>query len=134
MRSSVILGPVVGLVVGSRAPVVLELSLGVVALYPVEYCVHGFGVVWLDVVGNNAMCCAVVSLDWHWGLHLAHLFEEVSHQDCFAGVDVEDTKFGFGCTGHDGLEYLGDAENGAIVGWVIDVRQTEIMAANLTSY
>ncbi len=53
---------------------------------------------------------------------MAHLFEELSHGYCFMGVDVEGAKFGFGCTGHAGLEYIGDVENSAIVGWVWDVR------------
>ncbi len=99
-------GPVDSLVVGSWAPVVLKLALVITAAKPMDSHVHCFSVTWLDAVGDDTMCCAVVSLDGCRML-VAHFFEEVSHWDCFAGVDVEDTKFGFGCTGHDGLENFG---------------------------
>ena len=98
-------GPIVSLVVGSWTPVVAELVLGVTAPQPVELHVRYFGALWLNVVGDNAMGYAVVGLDGCGRLLVAHLFEEVSHGDCFMGVNVKSTKFGFGCTGHDGLEY-----------------------------
>ncbi len=125
-------GPIVGLVVGSWAPVVAELALEVTAPQPVELHVHRFGAVWLDVVGDDAMGCAVVGLDGCGRLLVVHLFEEVSHGDCFMGVNVKGTKFGFSCTGHDGLEYFGDVEHGTIADWVINVRQAEKVAANST--
>jgi hypothetical protein len=125
-------GPIVGSVVGSWMPVVAGLVLGVTALQPVELHVHCFGVSWLNVVGDDAMGCAVVSLDGCGRLLVAHLFKEVSHGDCFTGVNVKGTKFGFGCTGHDGLEYFGNVEHGPIVGWVINVGRAEKVAADST--
>jgi hypothetical protein len=80
--------------------------------------VHFHCASWLDVVGDNAMCRAVSGLDGCGRLLVAHLFEELSHGYCFTGVDVEGAKFGFDCIGHDGLEYFGDVEDGAIVRWV----------------
>ena len=71
-----------------------------------ETHVHRFGMAWLDVVGDDSMRCAVVGLDWCGQLFVAHLFKKFSHGDCFTSVDVKSTQFGFGCTGHDGLEYL----------------------------
>ena len=97
-------GPIVGSVVGSWMPVVAELVLGVMALQPVELHVHRFGASWLNVVGDDVMGCAVVSLDRCGRLLVAHLFEEVLQGDCFMGANVKGTKFGFSCTGHDGLE------------------------------
>jgi hypothetical protein len=132
VRHTMMFGPIVGSVFGSWMPVVAELALGVMAPQPVELHVHCFGVSWLDVVGDNAMGCAVVSLDRCGRLIVAHLFKEVLHGDCFKGINVKGTKFGFGCTGHDGLEYFGNVEHGTIVGWVINVGQAEKVAANST--
>ncbi len=125
-------GPIVGLVVGSWTPVVAELALVVTALQPVESHVHCFGALWSNVVGEDAMGCAVVRLDGCGRLLVAHLFEEVLHGDCFTGVNVKGTKFSFGCTGHDGLEYFGNVEHSTIVGWVVNVGRAEKVAANST--
>jgi hypothetical protein len=62
-----------------------------------------FSAAWLDVVGDDAMRCAVVGLDGCGRLLVAHLFKEVSYGVCFMGVDVEGTKSGFGRTGHNSL-------------------------------
>ncbi len=67
--------PVVGLVFGSWAPVVSESALGVSATEPVEYHVHCLGASWLDVVGDHAVCCAVVGLDECGQLLVTHFFE-----------------------------------------------------------
>jgi hypothetical protein len=82
----------------------------------VELHVYRFGAAWLNVVGDDAMGCAVVGLDGCGRLLVAHLFKEVLHGDCFTGVNVKGTNFGFGCTGYDGLEYFGNVEHGTIVG------------------
>ncbi len=103
-------GPVVGSVVESWVPVVSKLAVGITAAKPMESHVQCFSAAWLDVVGDDAMCCAVVSLDGCGRLLVAHLFEEVSHGDCSTGIDVEGTKFSFGCTGHDSLENFGYVE------------------------
>ena len=132
VRRTMMFGPIVSSVVGSWTPVVAELALGVTVLQPVELHVHCFGASWLNVVGDNAMGCAVVSLDGCGRLLVAHLFKEVLHGDCFTGVNVKGTKFGFGCTGHDGLEYFGNVEHGTIVGWVVDVGRAEKVATNST--
>ncbi len=116
MSGTVMFGPVVGSVVGSWLPIVLKLALRLTAAKPMESHVHCFNAAWLDVVGDDSMCCAIVSLDGCGRLLLTHLFEEVSHWDCFTGIDVESTKFGFSCTGHDGLENFGCIEDGSIVG------------------
>ncbi len=125
-------GPIVGLVVGFWTPVVAELALGVNAPQPEESNVHRFGAAWLNVVGDDAMGCAVVGLDGCGRLLVAHLFEEVLHEDCFMGVNVKGTKFRFGCTGHDGFEYFGNVEHGTIVGWVVDIGRAEKVAADST--
>jgi hypothetical protein len=129
----VMFGPVVGSVVGSWGQVVSKLALGITAAKPIESHVHCFSVAWLDVVGDDTMCCAVVGLDGCGRLLVAHLFEEVSHWNCFTGIDVEGTKFGFGCTGHDGLENFGYVEDGSIVGWVINVSRAEEMTTNMAA-
>jgi hypothetical protein len=66
--------PVVGSVYGSWLPVVSELALGVTAMEPVESHAHCLGASWLDVVGDHAMCCAVVGLDGCGWLFVAHFF------------------------------------------------------------
>ncbi len=124
-------GPIVGSVVGFWMPVVAELALGVTAPQPVESHFHCFGASWLNVVGDDAMCCAVVGLDGCGRLPVAHLFEEVSHGDCFMCVNVKGNKFSFVYTGHDGLDYFGNVEHGTIVGWVVDVGRAEKVAAGL---
>ncbi len=123
-------GPVVGSVGGSRVPVVLKLALGIAAAKPMESHVHCFGAASLNVVGDDTMCCAVVCLDGCGRLLVAHLFEEVLHGDCFMGVDIQGAEFGFGCTGHDCLENFGDIEDGAVIGWIIDVGQAEEVTTN----
>ncbi len=72
-------GPVCGSVVGSWAPVVSKLALGLTAAKPMESHVHCFSAVWLDVVGDDTMYCAIVRLDGCGRLFVAHFFEKVSH-------------------------------------------------------
>jgi hypothetical protein len=100
------------------------------AAKPMESHVHCFSAALLDVVGVDTMCCAIVGLDGCGRLLVAHLFEEVSHWDCFTGVDVEGTNFGFGCTGHDGLENIGYVGDGSIVEWVVTVGRAEEMTTD----
>jgi hypothetical protein len=131
MSGAVMFGPVVGLVVGSWAPVVSKLALGIMTAKPMESHGHCFSAAWLDVVGDDTMCCAVVGLDGCGRLLVAHLFEEVSHWDCFTGIDVEGIKFGFNCTEHDGLENFVYVEDGSIVGWVINIGRAEEMTTDM---
>ncbi len=70
-----VFGPVVGAVVGTGAPVVLELSLGVTTTQPVKTHVHGFCVLWLDVVVDYSQGGAVVGLDRVLGLFVFHFFK-----------------------------------------------------------
>ncbi len=86
-----------------------------------ELHVHCFGATWLDVVGDDAEGCAVISLDGRGRLHVSHLFEEVSHGNRLSGIYIQCSQLGFGRTRHDGLEYLGDVKHGPIVGWIIHV-------------
>ncbi len=86
-----------------------------------ESHVHCFGATWLDVVGDNTKGCAVISLDGCGRLFVSHLFEEVSHGNDLSGIYVQCSQLSFGCTRHDGLEYLGDVEHGPIVEWIIHV-------------
>ena len=130
MSGAVMFGPVVGSVVRSWAPVVSKLALGITAAKPMEFHVHCFIAARLDVVGDDAMCCAVVSLDGCGRLLVAHLFEEVSHGDCFMCVNVKGNKFSFVYTGHDGLENFGYVEDGSIVGWVINIGRAEEMTTD----
>jgi hypothetical protein len=132
VRRTILFHPIVGLVVGSWTLVVAELILGVMAPQPVELHIHCFGALSLNVVGDNAMGCAVVGLDGCGRLLVAHLFEEVSHGDCFMGVNVKSTKFGFRCTRHDGLEYFGNVDHCPIVGWIINVGRAEKVATDST--
>jgi hypothetical protein len=83
MSGAVMFGPVVGLIVGSWAPVVSKLVLRFTAAKPMKSHVHCFSAVWLDVVGDDTMCCAIVGLNGCGRLLVANLFEEVSHWDCF---------------------------------------------------
>ncbi len=126
-------GPVVGLVGGSRAPVVLKLALRIAAAKAMESHVHCFGAASLDVVGDDTMCCAVVCLDGYGSLLVAHLFKKVSHGNCFTGVDIQGAEFGFGCTGHDCLENFGNIEDSAVVGWIINVGQAEEVTTNMAA-
>jgi hypothetical protein len=123
-------GPVVSSVVGSWSPIVSKLALRLVAAKPMESHVDPFSAAWLDVVGDDTMCCAIVGLDGCGRLLVTHLFKEVSHWDCFMGIDVEGTKFGFGCTGHDGLENFGYVEDRSIVGLVVNIGGAEEMTTN----
>jgi hypothetical protein len=70
-----VFGPVVGAVVGTGAPVVSVLSLGVTTTQPVKTHVHGFRALWLDVVVDYSQGGAVVGLDRGLGLFVAHFFE-----------------------------------------------------------
>ena len=126
-------GPIVGSVVGSGAPVVTELALGVATTKPMESHIHCFGATWLYVVGDHAESRAIVGLDRCGGLLVSHLLQELLHGYCFMGVDVESTEFGLGGTGHGGFEDFGDVEDVAVVGWVVDVGQAKEMASNSTA-
>ena len=46
---------------------------------------------------------------------MPHFGECVLRGDCRAAVDVEGANFGFGGGGHDGLNYLGDGQDTAII-------------------
>ncbi len=87
-----------------------------------ELHVHCFGAAWLDVVGDDAKGCAVISLDERGRLLVSHLFEEMLHGNCLLVIYVQCTQLDFGCTRDDDLEYFGDVEYGPIVGWIIHVR------------
>ena len=123
MCGAMMFGPIIGSVVGSWAPVVTELALGVTTTKPMESHIHCFGAPWLDVVGDHAKGRAVVSLDRCGGLLVSHLFQELSHGYRLTGVDVESSK----------LEEFGDVEDSTIVGWVGDVSRAEEMASNSTA-
>ncbi len=126
-------GPIVGSVLGSWAPVVSKLALELMAAKPMESHVHRFSAAWLNGVGDDTMCYAIVGLDRCGRLLVAHLFKEGSHWDCFMGVDVEGAKFGFGCTGHDGLENFGYVEDDSIIGWVVTIGRAEEMTTNMAA-
>ena len=128
-----IFGPIVGSVVGSGAPVVTKLALGVGTMKPMESHIHCFGAMWLYVVGDHAKSRAVVGLDRCGGLLVSHLVQELLHGYRFAGVDVESPEFGLGGTGHDSFEDFGDVEDGAIVGWIVDVGRAKEIASNSTA-
>ncbi len=78
MRGAMMFGPIVGSVVGSGAPVVPELALGVVTMKPMESYIHCFGGTWLYVVGDHAESSAVISLDRCGGLLVSHLSNVIS--------------------------------------------------------
>ncbi len=59
MSGAVMFGPVVGSVVRSWAPVVSKSALGLMAAKPMESHNHCFSAAWLDVVGDDTMCCAI---------------------------------------------------------------------------
>jgi hypothetical protein len=82
-------GPVVGSVLGSWVPVVSKFALRLTAAKPMESHVNCLSAAWLDVVGDDTMSCAIVCLDGCGRLLVGHLFEGVSHWDCFTGIDVE---------------------------------------------
>ncbi len=62
MRRTIMFGLIVGLVVGSWAPVVSELTLGFEAPQSMEYLARCLCPLWLDVVGDNA--CYVLLSVW----------------------------------------------------------------------
>jgi hypothetical protein len=70
-----VFGPVVGAVVGTGAPVVSELSLGITTTQPVKRHVHGFRASWLDVVVDYSQGSAVVGLNRGLGLFVSHFFK-----------------------------------------------------------
>ena len=133
MCGAMMFGPIVGSLIGCGGPVVMELALRVATTKPMESHIHCFGATWLYVVGDHAESRAVAGLDRCGGLLVSHLVQELSHGYCFVGIDVESPEFGIGGTGHDSFEDFGDVEEGAIVGWIIDVGQAKKMASNLTA-
>ncbi len=71
--------PTVCSVLGSWAPVVSELALGITAAEPVESHVHCLCATGLDVVGDHTKGSAVVGFDWCGRLFVAHFLENLSH-------------------------------------------------------
>ncbi len=59
-----------------------------------------------------------------------HFFEEVMHWYFFACIDVESAKFSFRSTRHDGFEDIGDVEDGAVIGGIVDICRTEEMSTH----
>ena len=125
-----VLGNVVDLVGGPWPPEVSELRLGGMAAEPVESHVHQFKTLAGNVVGHHPERGRVIRLHWHWRLFVVHFVQGIVRRDCFMAVNEEGTKFGFGCTGHDGLENFGYVEDGSIVGWVVNVSRAEEMTIN----
>jgi hypothetical protein len=81
MSGAMMIFPVVSLVFRTWASVVSELALGVLAAEPMESHLHCLGALWLDVVGDHTVCCAVVDLDGCGQLLVAHFFEQQLHGD-----------------------------------------------------
>ena len=63
MFGGVMLGPVVGIVVCSLAPIVMELFLAFAIAEPMEVHVHGFVVLGLDFAIDHSIGHCVVSLE-----------------------------------------------------------------------
>ena len=87
----------------------------------------------MDVIIDDAECCAVVGLYRRWGLLVSHFFECMLLGDGLAGVDIQRTKFGFGDRGHDGLDEFGKVEGRAIVFGVGGVGGQEKVSAGTTA-
>ena len=80
-----------------------------------ETYVHGICPVGGDGIIDYAECCGVVRLNGGGGLQVTHFGECVLGGDRRAAVDVEGANFGFGGGGHDGLNYLRDGQDTAII-------------------
>ena len=117
--------PIIGAVGVAGTPVITKLLLGFAASEPMEPHVHCFCSACLDIACDNTVSGAVVRLDGCGRLLVSHFFEEVAHWDGFACVYVESAKFGFSGTRHDSFEDLGDVEDGAVVGGVLNIRGAE---------
>mmetsp|Transcript_14003 Transcript_14003/g.31893 ORF Transcript_14003/g.31893 Transcript_14003/m.31893 type:complete len:205 (-) Transcript_14003:3807-4421(-) len=129
MRGSVVLGHVVGIVECAGSPVEAELVAEFAVAEPVKTHVHGFGLLGLDGVVDDAGGGGVIGLDWGGGLLVAQFFEDDPNPDGFASHDVEGAEFGFGGRRHDVFDDFGDVEDGAVVGWMQDVFGQEEVAA-----
>ena len=85
-------------------------------MQPMEPHVHG-----LSATGDNGVvyhdkCRGVDGLYLRQGLPVAHRNEGVPGGNHFSAIDVESAKFCLGGGGHDGLNYLGDGQDAAVIG------------------
>ncbi len=70
---SMVLGNIVGVIVGARAPEVAELLLCGAAAQPVEFHIHRLEPLAGDIVVHNSECSGVIRLHWCQWLAVAHL-------------------------------------------------------------
>ena len=97
---------VVALVIPSRFPVGIVLSLLLAVTYPKEAHVECFGTFLLESVVREADGSSVVSLDWSTGFRLlmAKGLQTVSNGNAFLTVEVEGARFGFGRAADDNFD------------------------------
>ena len=110
----VMLGAVIPPVVTSWGPIETELAPDHAATEPVEAKVHGLDFAGDDGIVDYARRRGVVCLQGRRGLRPSHLGEGLAHRHHFLGGDEEGTELGLGGGGHDGLDNLGDREDGPI--------------------
>ena len=70
------------------SPVNSKLPLTLTVAQPVQPHVHGFEAFCLNVVVDDALCCAVVCLQRRAWLRMAHFEEDLAIIRGFASVDV----------------------------------------------
>ncbi len=92
----VVLGPVVGMVFRSLAPMDTELALSDSIAYPVEAHVDGLGSALFDAIIDDAISHFIVRLDGSGRLGMAQSLQCVADGARFPGIVEEAGDFGFG--------------------------------------
>ena len=98
----VVLGPVVGMVFRSLAPMDTELALSDAIADPVEAHVDGFGLALFDAIIDDAIGHFIIRLDGRGRLGMSQSLQCVADGAGFPGIVEEAGNFGFG----GGREYL----------------------------
>ena len=75
VHTNEMLGEIIGKVLLSWVPLHIEISYLDLICHPKESHFHRSGELFLDGVVRYTSGCEVITMDWCWGLPVAHFFE-----------------------------------------------------------
>jgi hypothetical protein len=88
-------GKIIGIVVGTFAPIDNELPLSDAVANPVKAHVHGFGSLLFDGVVGETDCTSVICLYWGWRLLVPQVFQSIPYLTPLFSVVKQCPKFCF---------------------------------------
>ena len=135
MGRGMVLGEVVCQVLGTRAPVIQEVTLVDAVTDPIEPHVHGPRAALADGGIYDVKSGGVVGLNWSGRLGVAHVMKDLTEDEGFFEVDEKTTNLSFGGRAGDVSEDADGVEDGAVVDFRFGFQVPQVeMSADAASY